>query len=254
MISMSSSLSRISVCVSIFSLATAAACSVSPEQELSIGASEAAQVDSQMPLIRDTVITNFVTRLGEQMARRTSRADLNWHFSVVDAPDVNAFAIPGGYVYVDRGAIEQADRLDELAGIMGHEIGHVVQRHSVKQIEQAERGTVGVIVFCTLTHSCRSIGSRLAIRIGADLKTARYSQHDEAQADSEGVVNTLRVGIDPEGLPSFFQKLFETRKTQPTLVESFFSTHPADESRVAATRKQIAGLSDVGPNLMRDTP
>jgi predicted Zn-dependent protease len=254
MISINDPARLISVCVSILSLATATACSVSPERELSIGASEAAQVDSQMPLIRDTAVTNFVTRLGEQMAKRTSRADLNWRFSVVDAPDVNAFAIPGGYIYVDRGAIEQADRLDELAGIVGHEIGHVVQRHSVKQIEQAERGTLGVVVFCTLTHSCRTIGSRLAIRIGADLKTARYSQRDEAQADSEGVVNTMRVGIDPEGLPAFFQKLFETRKTQPSLVESFFSTHPADESRVAATRKQIAGLSDVGLNLLQDTP
>ena len=243
------------VCAAFLFLTVASACSVSPEQERTYGASEAAQIDSQMPLIRDTVVTQYVTKLGELMAKRTSRGDLDWHFSVVNSPEVNAFALPGGFIYVNRGAIEQADRMDELAGIIGHEIGHVVRRHSVKQIQQAEKGTVGVILLCTLTHACRSIGTQLAIRVGAEAQTAHYSRHDEAEADSEGVVNTVRVGIDPEGLPSFFQTLLEKRKQQPTLVESFFSTHPTDQSRVAATRKQISGLPKTSTeNLLRDTP
>jgi predicted Zn-dependent protease len=85
--------------------------------------------------------------------------------------------------------------------------------------------------------------------------SAHYSQHDEAEADSEGVANTLRAGIDPEGLPSFFQKLLDEQAQQPTAVEAFFSTHPTDASRVAATREQIAGLHvERGPALQRDTP
>jgi beta-barrel assembly-enhancing protease len=208
-----------------------------------------------MPLIRDTAITGFVTALGQSMASRTSRADLDWHFSVVNSPEVNAFALPGGFIYVNRGAIEQADRLDELAGIMGHEIGHVVRRHSAGQIEQTERDQVGVVLLCTLTYACRTIGGRMAIRIGADAKSAHYSQKDEAQADSEGVVNTTRAGIDPEGLPSFFQKLLDTRAQQPTAFQSFFSTHPTDQARVSATRKQISELPGVGgQDLMRDSP
>jgi len=245
----------VAVCAVLVSVATAVACSVSQEQEHAIGAADAAQIDSEMPLVRDTVIEQFVTALGKSMAKNTSRADLDWHFSVVNSPEVNAFAIPGGFIYVNRGAIEQADRLDEIAGIMGHEIGHVVRRHSVKQIEQAEKGQVAVVLLCTLTQACRTIGGRLAIRIGADAKSAHYSQHDEAEADSEGVVNTVRAGIDPEGLPSFFQKLLDTRAQQPTIVESFFSTHPTDQSRVSATRKQIEALPPVsGQDLMRDTP
>ena len=238
----------------LVSLSVAAGCSVSPEAEHQIGAHEAAQIDSEMPLIRDTAIDRFVTALGKSMASRTSRADLDWHFSVVNSPEVNAFALPGGFIYVNRGAIEQADRLDELAGIMGHEIGHVVRRHSVNQIEQAEKGQVAVVLLCTLTTTCRTIGGRLAIRIGADAKSAHYSQKDEAQADSEGVVNTVRAGIDPEGLPSFFQKLLDKRAQQPTAVESFFSTHPTDQARVAATRKQISELALVPGQLMRDGP
>ena len=247
--------SRIVVCAVLFALAVAAGCSVTPDQERAIGAADAAQIDSQMPLIHDTTVVQFVTALGQSMASRTSRANLDWHFSVVNSPEVNAFALPGGFIYVNRGAIEQADRLDELAGIMGHEIGHVVRRHSVKQIEQAEKGDVGVVLLCTLTVACRTIGGRAAIRIGADAKSAHYSQRDEAEADSEGVVNTTRAGIDPEGLPSFFQTLLEKRTQDPTIVEAFFSTHPTDQSRVAATRKQISEL-DLGTaqNLMRDSP
>lgn len=243
------------VCGVLACLALAAACRVSPEQERAIGSADAAKIDSEMPLIRDTAIDRFVTALGRSMASRTSRADLDWHFSVVNSPEVNAFALPGGFIYVNRGAIEHADRLDELAGVMGHEIGHVVRRHSVAQIEQAEKGQVAVVLLCTLTPACRSIGGRLAIRIGADAKSAHYSQRDEAEADSEGVVNTVRAGIDPEGLPSFFQKLLDQRAQQPTAFESFFSTHPTDQSRVSATRKQIEALPHPsGQELVRDTP
>ena len=124
------------------------------------------------------------------MASRTSRADLEWHFKVVNSPEVNAFALPGGFVYVNRGVIEQADRLDELAGIMGHEIGHVVRRHGVEQMQKRQRGEVGLVLLCTLTSACRTIGGRVAVDVGANALAARYSQHDEAQADSEGVLNT----------------------------------------------------------------
>ncbi len=247
--------SRIAVCAVLISLAMAAGCSVSPDQELAIGVADAARIDSSMPLIRDTAVDRFVTALGQSMASHTSRSNLDWHFSVVNSPEVNAFALPGGFIYVNRGAIEQADRLDELAGIMGHEIGHVVRRHSAKQIEQAEKGDVGVVLLCTLTIACRTIGGRMAIRIGADAKRAHYSQKDEAEADSEGVVNATRAGIDPEGLPTFFQKLLDTRASQPSAVEAFFSTHPTDQSRVAATRKQIGTLGlGTGQDLMRDSP
>ncbi len=243
------------LCLVLSSLAVASACSVSQSDERAIGSANAAQVDSQLPSVHDTAVARFVTELGRSMASRTSRADLDWRFAVVNSSEVNAFALPGGFIYVNRGAIEQADRLDEIAGIMGHEIGHVVKRHSVQQIQGKERQAVELVLLCTLTRICHTIGGRLAVQVGADALSAKYSQHDEAEADSEGVVNTLRVGIDPEGLPSFFEKLFEEQKRQPSLVQAFFSTHPSDESRVAATRKQIAGLRiDPKKDLVRDTP
>jgi predicted Zn-dependent protease len=236
-------------------LLTAAACSVSQDQEVAMGKEDAARVESEVPLLGDSAVDQYVATLGRSMASRTSRADLDWHFKVVNSPEVNAFALPGGFVYVNRGAIEQADRLDELAGIMGHEIGHVVRRHGVEQMQKMDRGKVGLLFLCTLTSVCRTLGGQVAVDVGAHAISAHYSQVDEAQADSEGVLNTVRAGINPEGLPAFFQKLLETQKTQPSAVEAFFSTHPTDQSRVAATRQEIARLDPPpGPNLIRDTP
>ena len=236
-------------------LASAAACSVSQDREVAIGAENAAEVESQVPLIHDSVIEGFVAGLGKSMASRTSRADLDWHFKVVNSPEVNAFALPGGFVYVNRGAIEQADRLDELAGIMGHEIGHVVRRHGVEQMQQRKRGEIGLLFLCTLTRACSTVGGRIAVDVGAHAMSAHYSQKDEAQADSEGVLNTVHAGIDPEGLPAFFQALLEKQKVQPSQVEAFFSTHPTDQSRVAATRRQITRLQPpAGPELIKDSP
>jgi len=232
-----------------------AGCGISQDQELALGAADAAKVDSELPLIHDSAITQYVATLGKSMASRTSRSDLDWHFAVVNSSEVNAFALPGGFIYVNRGAIERADREDQLAGIMGHEIGHVVRRHSVKQLEKRERGEVGLVMLCTLTRACRTVGGQVAIDVGANALAAHYSQHDEAQADSEGVINTTRAGIDPEGLPSFFEKLLDIQKQQPTAVEAFFSTHPTDQSRVAATRRQIAALPGTpAAALRRDSP
>jgi beta-barrel assembly-enhancing protease len=220
-----------------------------------MGEADAAQIDSEVPLVHDTAVGRFITTLGRSLASRTSRRDLDWHFKVVNSPEVNAFALPGGFVYVNRGAIEQADRLDELAGIMGHEIGHVVRRHAVEQMQKVKRGEVGLLFLCTLTRACSTIGGQVAVDVGAHAVSARYSQRDEAQADSEGVLNTVRAGIDPEGLPSFFQKLLDTQQEQPDKVEAFFSTHPTDQARISATRRQIAGLDpESRPDLVRDSP
>ena len=242
--------------VPVASLMAAAACrGVSQNKEVEIGKENAEQIESEVPVVHDSVIDRFITNLGQSMASRTRRADLDWHFTLVNSPEVNAFALPGGFVYVNRGAIEQADRLDELAGIMGHEIGHVVRRHGVEQMQKRRRGEVGLVLLCTLTSACRTIGGRIAVDVGANAMQAHYSQLDEAQADSEGVLNTVRAGINPEGLPSFFQKLLDEQKVQPSMVEAFFSTHPTDQSRISATRQQIARLDPVpGPALVRDNP
>ncbi len=133
---------------------------------------------------------------------------------MVDSKEVNAFAVPGGYVYVNRGLIERATNMDELAGVLGHEIGHVVLRHSVKQMQQAQGANVGLTLACVLTRVCQNQAAGAAIQIGGSALFAKFSRDDEAQADRVGVKYVTRAGIDPHGMPQMFQTLLDERKSQ----------------------------------------
>ena len=112
------------------------ACAISQQQEVALGASSAAQVSRELPLVHDALVTQYITTLGRQLAAATDTRGLTWTFTVVDTKEVNAFALPGGWIYVNRGLIERAGTMSELAGVLAHEIGHVTRRHSVRQLQQ----------------------------------------------------------------------------------------------------------------------
>ncbi|HEY3257951.1 MAG TPA: M48 family metallopeptidase [Gemmatimonadaceae bacterium] len=232
-----------------------AACDVSPDQESAMGEENAREINSQVPIVTDPEINDYVTTLGDSIARHTSRSDLDWHFYVVNSHQVNAFSLPGGFVYVSRGLIESTDRLDELAGVLGHEIGHVIQRHSVKQMQSSQKLGVVATLACTLTNVCNSGLGQAAINIGGSAVIARHSRHDELQADSEAVENVLRVGIDPEGIPALFAVLVNERKYRPTIVDGWFASHPLEESRIQHAKGLIETLgADQQGGLLQDTP
>ena len=231
------------------------ACSVSEDQEVAIGRQNAEQIEQQLPMLADEQVQAFVSALGQSMASKTSRADLQWRFRVVDSKQVNAFALPGGFIYVNRGLLEQADDLSEFAGVLGHEIGHVTRRHSAQQMEKAQKTNVGVTVLCTLTSICESGVAQVAINVGGGLMMAKHSRQHEQQADSEAVVNVMSAGIDPRGIPSFFEDLLAERRRRPAALENWFSTHPMEENRVRDTRAMIADIDASRlQGLRRDIP
>ena len=230
-------------------------CQVSQDEEVQLGRRNAEQVDAQLPLVRDPVATNYVQQLGASIARTTARSDLEWRFRIIDSREVNAFALPGGFIYVNRGLIERTDQLDELAGVLGHEIGHVVQRHSVRQLEKQTKTGVAVEIGCRLTDLCNSDVARAAIQVGGAALFARYSRQDEAEADSVALEYVIDAGIDPRGIPSLFEKLIEERRRSPMRIEGFFASHPLEEDRVAATRREIAALDPSAlQGLRQDDP
>ena len=218
------------------------ACGVSEDQEVQLGRQNAEQINSQIPLVRDPTVTNYVRDLGLSIARTTPRADLDWQFFVVNSREVNAFALPGGFIYVNRGLIERVQDLDELAGALGHEIGHVVRRHSVQQLEKRNGANLAVGLGCTLTRICNSDVARAAIQVGGAALFARYSRTDEAEADSEAVLNVIAAGLDPRGIPALFRRLIEERRTAPLRIAAFFASHPLEEDRIVATEREIAAL------------
>jgi predicted Zn-dependent protease len=221
----------------------AGACEISEDQEIALGQSYAEQIATQLPLVRDPTINAYVSELGGRIAGRTSRADLAWRFHVVDAPEVNAFAIPGGFVYINRGLIERADRMSELAGVLAHEIGHVVLRHSIKQMEKATKTNVGIAVVCTLTGWCESGTAQVAINVAGSAWFAHHSRQDEAAADSDAVFSVVRAGIHPGGIPRFFETLLRERRASPGPFEAWFRTHPLEEDRVERTRQLVRSLN-----------
>ncbi|HEX9165007.1 MAG TPA: M48 family metallopeptidase [Gemmatimonadales bacterium] len=221
-------------------LALLASCAISQQQEVEMGAGTAAQVSAELPLIRDAQVVNYITALGNQLARATDLRDLTWQFTVVDSKEVNAFAVPGGWVYVNRGLIERATNMSEVAGVLAHEIGHITRRHSVQQLQQAQGANAGLLLMCTLTKVCESGAGQAAINVGGSALFAKFSRTDEAEADAEAVATTIKAGISPAGIPSMFRTLLAARQSSPGAVDAFFASHPLEENRIRDTEALIA--------------
>jgi predicted Zn-dependent protease len=228
------------VSLTVATAALLAGCGVSTQQEVQMGQEEAQQVSAQLPMVQDAVIQNYVNQLGQRIARTTSRSDLNWQFQVVNSSVVNAFALPGGFVYVNRGVLERASNMSEVAGVIGHEIEHVVRRHSVKQMEQAQGANVGVGIACALTGICQSGIAQAAINVGGTAVFAKFSRTDEVQADEGGFNNVIRAGINPRGMYTFFQKLLaEEQQSGNGNAAAWFSDHPGTSDRIADIQRML---------------
>jgi beta-barrel assembly-enhancing protease len=228
------------ISLTIGAIALLAGCGVSTQQEVQMGQQEAQQVNAQLPMVQDAVINSYVNSLGNRIAKLTSRGDLQWQFQVVNSDVVNAFALPGGFVYVNRGVLERATNMSEVAGVLGHEIEHVVERHSVKQMEQAQGADVGVGILCALTGVCQSGVAQAAIQVGGTAVFAKFSRTDEVQADEGGFNNVMRAGISPRGMYTFFQKLLaEEKQSGGGNAAAWFSDHPGTEDRIADIQRML---------------
>jgi predicted Zn-dependent protease len=213
---------------------------VSQEQELQMGAQFAAELEKDLRFIKDPEVVGYIDNLGQSLARVSQRSDIPYTFHVVDTDEVNAFAVPGGYLYVNRGLIEAAESESELAGVLGHEIGHVVGRHSARQLSQQ----MGLAALASIALGENpGVVAQLAAQIAATGAITHYSREMETEADRYGVQELYDAGIDPDGLATFFDKLVEMRGGAGSgKLEQFFSTHPDPGNRAADVRAQIARL------------
>ena len=228
---------------------------VSTADEVALGRDYAHEVESEVPPVADPEIDRYLTMLGTSIAAPADERHLAWSFRLVNVSEPNAFAIPGGFVYVTRGLVERTDSMSQFAGVLGHEIAHVTRRHSVQQMQTQQRVTGAVLVTCVITGRCLSLAERLGLRVGGELLFARHSREDEAQADDDAVNNVVRAGIDPRGIPQFFAILKDERERSPDAVEAWFSTHPTDEDRIARTNRDIEAVGAARLSTLRsDSP
>lgn len=231
------------------------ACTVDDQQEKAIGDDAAAQVERQVPMVTAAAVNEYVTKLGTDLATRSDDRNRAWSFRVVDSEIINAFALPGGHVYVNRGLIEHATTTSELAGVLGHEIAHVLLRHSADRIAKQQETTLGLSVVCGLTNICSSNAARVAIDVGGAALFARFSRKDETEADSAAVGIVSRAGYDPWGIASMFTKLLETRQQRPDIVAGWFASHPLEEDRIAVVEHVIRSSAPAERGtLVRDDP
>jgi len=231
--------------VSIVS-AGAAGCIASTQQEVAMGSQYAAEINRQLPIITDPQVASYIRVLGDSIARVADQRNLDWHFYVVDQQEVNAFAVPGGYIYINRGLIERSETLSELAGVLGHEIGHVTERHSMEQMAKSQQANLGLGIACILAPQvCNSGVGSTAIQLGAGGVFAKFSRDDEREADRVGVEFVVRAGIDPRGIPAMFRTLLAERNSRPGALEGMFSTHPLAEDRVQEAEAMIAQIDPV---------
>jgi predicted Zn-dependent protease len=222
---------------------TLAGCLASTQQEIQLGQNYAAQINRQLPLITDPEVTRYISVLGDSLASVADDRNLDWHFYVVDSPEINAFAVPGGFIYVNRGLIEKSATLSELAGVIGHEIGHVTNRHSMKQMRKGTVANIGITAGCILMPSaCQTPGADVLINAGGALAFSKFSRDDERQADETGIAVTVRAGIDPRGIPAMFRTLDAERKSKPGALTGFFSSHPMPAERVEDTQVMISRI------------
>lgn len=217
---------------------TAGACGISTQQEVEMGAQYANEINRQLPILNDAAVNRYINDLGRSIARQGARG-LPYTFYVVNAKPINAFAVPGGYVYVNRGLIERTRNMSELAGVLAHEIAHVEERHGVEQMEKVQGANLGLTLAYVLLGRQPSGAERAAIGIGGNLVFARHSRTAENEADARAVPLLVRAGISPAGLPTFFNVLMSDQQRTPSAVEQWFSTHPLTHDRIEQTQALV---------------
>jgi predicted Zn-dependent protease len=231
-------------CATVYNPATGAKeyIMIGTEQEVSIGNQVAAEIETKYKLSQDAAQIERVNTIGRRIAAVSDRQDLRYYFKVLENKEINALSTPGGYVYVNSGLIEKADD-DELAAVLGHEVGHVAARHAV----QAMQSNMGASLLASLVFSQVKTTEqvRQAAAVGLNLIMLGYSRGDEFEADKLGVRYAYYAGFDPNGEVTFLEKLQQQEKgNSADKAPVYLSSHPLYSDRIAKAGAYAAYLKE----------
>jgi Zn-dependent protease with chaperone function len=218
----------------------------SVEQDVEIGRQSAAEAEQQLPILNRPAAEDYVNAVGKRLAAVAPGAKYPYQFKIVNASDINAFALPGGFMYVNRGLIEASRSEGQLAGVMAHEMAHVALRHGTNQASKAYLGEMGLGVLSGLLgRNSNNTGKAIGAVGGFGLNALflKFSRTDEEQADVVGAQMMARAGYDPQDMVGFFEMLSAQQKKEPGKVERFFSSHPPPTDRAARIRNEMKTLT-----------
>lgn len=211
----------------------------SPDQDVEVGRQSAAEAEQQLPLLRDAAVQNYVNRIGQNLARNAGGPNFQYQFRVVNSADINAFALPGGFVYVNRGVLDQARNEGEVAGVLAHEISHVALRHGTHQASKAYAAQAGLSILGGLLGGHVGQGAASIINavggFGLNVVFLKYSRELETQADVRGSQILAASGYSPIDMVNFFKTLENVDKSKKT---NWLSDHPAPPDRIARIERE----------------
>ena len=223
------------------------------EKEIAIGKQLAQEVERQSKIVNDPVIAEYVNRIGQNLVRN-SDAKVPFTIKVIDSDEVNAFALPGGFFFVNSGLILKADSESELAGVMAHEIAHVAARHGTRQATRGELAQIGmmaasVVVPWTLAGYAAMQGANMVIPMGFLV----FSRKMEREADYLGLQYMYKAGYDPTSFVDFFEKIETMEKRKPGSVAKVFESHPPTDDRIKAAQEEIQTILKAKPEYIVNT-
>lgn len=210
------------------------------EKQIALGKQVSQEVETQSKVITDPVVSEYINRLGQNLVRN-SDSQVPFTIKVIDSDDINAFALPGGFFYVNSGLILAADEEAELAGVMAHEIAHVAACHAARENTRANLAQFMTIPLIFLGGPIGYAGYEAA-SLAVPLTFLKFSRGFEAQADYLGVQYMYKAGYDPQAFVSFFEKIQAQEKKKPGTISKAFSTHPQTPDRIEASQKEIASI------------
>jgi Zn-dependent protease with chaperone function len=226
----------------------------SPQQDIEMGRQSARQAEKQLQILNDREAATYINTLGLQLAAHApTNEKYPFQFKIVNDTAINAFALPGGFIYVNRGAIEAADNESQIAGVMAHEIGHVVLRHGTHQISRAyiAQAPLAILGGALGSGSMGSILAQLGLGFGLNSLFLKYSRDAENQADLMGTQILHDSGYDPKAMVDFFEKIQAESKERTS---QFLSDHPVPENRISNVQREIEKLGGAPPNAKKDSP
>ena len=212
------------------------------EREISLGKSLAQEVERSSKMIDDPVVTEYVNRVGQNLVRN-SDARVPFTIKVIDSDEVNAFALPGGFFYVNSGLILRAQEESELAGVMAHEIAHVAARHGTKNATKGELmqlASIPAMIF--IPYSMAGYAMYQGLNLAIPLTFLKFSRDAEREADFLGLQYMYKTGYDPNSYVTFFERIQADEKRRPGTIPKVFSTHPPTPDRIENTQKEIARI------------
>jgi predicted Zn-dependent protease len=211
------------------------------EQEIALGKQLAIEVEKQARIIDDLIVSEYVNRLGQNLARNS---DVNFpvSFKVIDSDDINAFTLPGGFIFINSGLVKLSGNESELASAIAHEIGHVAARHATRQATRSQLISMGTLPVSILGGWTGLIAGQTASRLVAPLASMKFSREFETEADLLGLQYLWKTGYDPNASIDLFETLQSTERRQPGSVSRLFRTHPLTPDRIQKTQKNIDQL------------